>query len=72
MLMAVGWSLGANILVTYLGEEKSDTPLVAAASLCNPFDLVSARIHSMIRDGYASEFECNTIENGFETKVQLI
>ena len=40
MLMAVGWSLGANILVTYLGEEKANTPLVAAASLCNPFDLV--------------------------------
>ena len=41
MLMAVGWSLGANILVRYLGEAKSGTPLAAAVSLCNPFNLVS-------------------------------
>ena len=41
LLMGVGWSLGANILVRYLGEEKSKTPLSAAVSLCNPFDLVS-------------------------------
>ena len=33
------WSLGANILVNYLGTVGHDTPLSAAASLCNPFDL---------------------------------
>jgi predicted alpha/beta-fold hydrolase len=27
--------------VRYLGEEGPDTPLVAAISMCNPFDLVS-------------------------------
>ncbi|KAK9851534.1 hypothetical protein WJX84_003856 [Apatococcus fuscideae] len=42
MLMAVGWSLGANILVRYLGETRSNTPLAAAVSLCNPFNLVVA------------------------------
>ncbi|KAK9862037.1 hypothetical protein WJX84_009827 [Apatococcus fuscideae] len=42
LLMGVGWSLGANILVRYLGEEKEKTPLKAAVSLCNPFDLVRA------------------------------
>ena len=30
----------ANILLRYLGEEGKGTPLKAAASLCNPFDLV--------------------------------
>ena len=30
----------ANILVRYLGEEGAQTPIAAAASLCNPFDLV--------------------------------
>lgn len=30
----------ANILVTYLGEEEKKTPVQAAVSLCNPFDLV--------------------------------
>ncbi|CAG9467412.1 unnamed protein product [Pedinophyceae sp. YPF-701] len=41
-LMAAGWSLGANILVRYLGEEGARTPLTAAVSMCNPFDLVVA------------------------------
>eukprot|EP00252_Welwitschia_mirabilis_P001173 TRINITY_DN11092_c0_g1_i1.p1 TRINITY_DN11092_c0_g1~~TRINITY_DN11092_c0_g1_i1.p1 ORF type:complete len:464 (-),score=44.44 TRINITY_DN11092_c0_g1_i1:233-1624(-) len=36
---AVGWSLGANILVRYLGEERSDCLLSGAVSLCNPFHL---------------------------------
>lgn len=39
-LFAAGWSLGANILVRYLGEEGGATPIAAAAAMCNPFDLV--------------------------------
>lgn len=39
-LLAAGWSLGANILVRYLGEQRHDTPIAAAVSMCNPFDLL--------------------------------
>ncbi|KAJ7520166.1 hypothetical protein O6H91_20G070200 [Diphasiastrum complanatum] len=39
---AVGWSLGANILVRYLGEESEKCTLTGAVSLCNPYDLVIA------------------------------
>jgi len=39
-LLACGWSLGANILVRYLGEEGEAAPLTAAVSLCNPFNLM--------------------------------
>eukprot|EP00238_Polyblepharides_amylifera_P001392 CAMPEP_0196571718 /NCGR_PEP_ID=MMETSP1081-20130531/1844_1 /TAXON_ID=36882 /ORGANISM="Pyramimonas amylifera, Strain CCMP720" /LENGTH=434 /DNA_ID=CAMNT_0041888759 /DNA_START=318 /DNA_END=1622 /DNA_ORIENTATION=- len=39
-IMGVGWSLGANILVNYVGEEGEACPLTSAVSLCNPFDLV--------------------------------
>ena len=39
-LLAAGWSLGGNILVRYLGEEGANSPISAAASLCNPLDLV--------------------------------
>ncbi|EIE22712.1 AB-hydrolase YheT [Coccomyxa subellipsoidea C-169] len=39
-LLAAGWSLGANILVRYLGEEGPKTPISAAISMCNPFNLV--------------------------------
>lgn len=38
-LLAAGWSLGANIMVRYLGEEGGKTPVHAAVSLCNPFNL---------------------------------
>ncbi|KAL2902908.1 Embryogenesis-associated protein EMB8 [Bienertia sinuspersici] len=38
-LYAVGWSLGANILVRYLGQESHDCSLAGAVSLCNPFNL---------------------------------
>lgn len=38
-LFAAGWSLGANILVNYLGLVGEDTPIDGAAALCNPFDL---------------------------------
>eukprot|EP00850_Spirogloea_muscicola_P003263 SM000013S26432 [mRNA] locus=s13:381294:386850:- [translate_table: standard] len=39
-VVAVGTSLGANILVKYLGEEGSNTPLLAAATVGNPWDLL--------------------------------
>ncbi|KAL3499154.1 hypothetical protein ACH5RR_038247 [Cinchona calisaya] len=41
-LYAVGWSLGANILVRYLGQESHSSVLSGAVSLCNPFNLVIA------------------------------
>lgn len=38
-LYAIGWSIGANILVRYLGQESYDCPLSGGVSLCNPFNL---------------------------------
>ncbi|KAF5781760.1 putative alcohol O-acetyltransferase [Helianthus annuus] len=37
-LFAIGTSLGANILVKYLGEDNA--PLVGGASICNPWDIL--------------------------------
>ncbi|XP_074557074.1 uncharacterized protein LOC141813073 [Curcuma longa] len=39
-LFAVGTSVGANILVKYLGEDEGNTPIAGAASICSPWDLV--------------------------------
>jgi predicted alpha/beta-fold hydrolase len=39
-LFAIGNSIGANILVKYLGEEGAATPIGAAAAVCCPWDLV--------------------------------
>ena len=38
-LLAVGYSLGGNVLLKYLGESGSDTPLAAATGVCVPLDL---------------------------------
>ncbi|KAI8096462.1 Alpha/Beta hydrolase protein [Halteromyces radiatus] len=44
-MVGIGFSLGSNILVKYLGEEKENTPLQAAISVGNPFDfLICANI----------------------------
>lgn len=39
-LVGLGFSLGSNVLVKYLGEEQASTPLTAAISVGNPFDVV--------------------------------
>lgn len=38
-LFAVGWSLGGNVLLKYLGEEGAGAPLTAAVAVCAPFQL---------------------------------
>lgn len=38
-LHAVGWSLGGNILLKYLGEEGAASPLAAAVAVCAPYRL---------------------------------
>ncbi|KAK3135484.1 hypothetical protein QOZ80_5BG0419530 [Eleusine coracana subsp. coracana] len=39
-LFTIGTSIGANILVKYLGEEGESTPIAGAASICSPWDLL--------------------------------
>ncbi len=38
-LLAVGYSLGGNVLLKYLGESGDTTPLRAASAVCVPLDL---------------------------------
>lgn len=38
-LLAVGYSLGGNVLLKYLGESGDDTPLRAATAVCVPLNL---------------------------------
>ena len=38
-LLAAGYSLGGNVLLKYLGESQSDTPLAAATAVSVPLDL---------------------------------
>ncbi|KAI9502848.1 hypothetical protein GGI25_002625 [Coemansia spiralis] len=38
-LIGLGFSLGANILAKYIGEEGDGCRFIAAASVCNPYDI---------------------------------
>ncbi|KAL9246621.1 hypothetical protein vseg_020135 [Gypsophila vaccaria] len=49
-LYAVGWSLGANILLRYLSQLSPPSSLSGAVSLCNPFNLPLA--DSNFRQGF--------------------
>jgi predicted alpha/beta-fold hydrolase len=42
---AVGFSLGGNVLLKYLGEQKKNTPIRAAAAISVPFDLGAGADH---------------------------
>ncbi|KAF0683106.1 Aste57867_24794 [Aphanomyces stellatus] len=44
-LLAVGFSLGSNLLVKYLGQEGERCPLNAAVSVGNPFDAMEIYRH---------------------------
>lgn len=43
-LYAVGFSFGATMLANYLGEEGDKTPLSAACTLSNPWDMVMSSV----------------------------
>ena len=46
-VVAVGYSLGGAMLLKYLGEEGSFSPLRAAATICAPLDLVQTCEHML-------------------------
>lgn len=46
-IVAVGFSLGGNMLLKYLGEEGSAAPLVAAAAVSAPIDLKATQVRMM-------------------------
>ncbi|XP_038877849.1 embryogenesis-associated protein EMB8 isoform X4 [Benincasa hispida] len=39
-LFVVGTSIGANVLVKYLGEDGANVPVSGAAAICSPWDLL--------------------------------
>ncbi|KAM2212174.1 hypothetical protein COP1_022371 [Malus domestica] len=39
-LFLIGTSIGANILVKYLGEDGNNVPVAGAAAICNPWDFL--------------------------------
>ncbi|KAJ3053607.1 hypothetical protein HK102_011677, partial [Quaeritorhiza haematococci] len=53
-LLGVGFSLGANIMLKYVGEEGPNCPFIACVPIANPFDLLhgSRLMHKSILGKY--------------------
>lgn len=54
-LLAVGWSLGGNVLLKYLGEEGAAASLAGAVAVCAPFSIRDCAEH--LRRGFARVYQ---------------
>ncbi len=54
-LFAVGWSLGGNVLLKYLGESGAAAPLAGAIAVCPPFLIRECAEH--LRRGFARVYQ---------------
>lgn len=68
-LLAVGTSIGANILVKYLGEEGENTPLAGGAAICCPWDLVIC--DRFIRRSFVQRLYGKILTTGLRGYAQL-
>jgi uncharacterized protein len=67
-LFAVGWSLGGNVLLKYLGEEGERTPLSAAVAVCAPFQLRPCAVR--LRTGFSRVYQ-NHLLNQLKRMIHL-
>ncbi|KAI9029738.1 Alpha/Beta hydrolase protein [Phycomyces nitens] len=74
-MIGIGFSLGSNILVKYLGEEGDKTPLVAGISVANPFDFKSSieMLHQTFlgRRVYSTAMATN-LKNAFKRHMDIL
>ena len=69
-LYAVGCSFGATMLGNYLGEEGDKSPLSAAATLCNPWDLLLSALR-MTEDWWSKTLFSKNIAQFLTRTVQV-
>ncbi|XP_052192707.1 embryogenesis-associated protein EMB8 isoform X2 [Diospyros lotus] len=68
-LCVVGTSIGANILVKYLGEDGINTPIAGAAAICSPWDLLIC--DRFINRRIAQKFYNKALTVGLKAYAQL-
>ncbi|XP_044490795.1 phospholipase ABHD3 isoform X1 [Mangifera indica] len=68
-LYVVGTSIGANILVKYLGEDGVNTPIVGAAAICSPWDLLIC--DRFINRKFVQKFYNRVLAVGLQGYAQL-
>ncbi|KAL3350049.1 hypothetical protein AABB24_022867 [Solanum stoloniferum] len=68
-LFAVGTSIGANVLVKYLGEEGVNTAIVGAVAICCPWDLLIGE--KFLKRRYAQRCYDKALGIGLKVYAQL-
>ncbi|KAJ1950556.1 hypothetical protein FBU59_000618 [Linderina macrospora] len=75
-IIGIGFSLGANMLTKYVGEEGAGCRLVAAVSVCNPFDIdttISKMCEPTIKNRYLyAKALLASLKGLFNTNVKVI
>ena len=72
-LFAVGWSLGGNVLLKYLGETGAGNPLAAAVAVSVPFELepCAERLRTGISRVYQRKLMA-ALKDGLRRKAQSV
>ncbi|POO00219.1 Serine aminopeptidase, S [Trema orientale] len=68
-LFAVGTSIGANVLVKYLGEDGDNVPVAGAVAICSPWDLLIG--DRFIRRRFLQKFYDRALTIGLQGYAQL-
>ena len=66
-IVAVGYSLGGNVLLKYLGESKDETPLKAATAVCVPLDLHECA--EALNTGFSKRYQTHLLKR-MKTSVE--
>ena len=72
-LAAVGYSLGGNVLLKYLGERGPESPLTCAGAVSVPYDL--KRCAESIQQGLSRIYQAhliNGLRETYETKIKAL
>ena len=71
---AIGFSLGGNVVLKYLGERGADSPIGAAATICVPFDLAASsdRISRGFMGGLYTSYFLRSLRRKVRAKKTLL
>ena len=71
---AIGFSLGGNVILKYLGERGAESPIGAAATICVPFDLAAScdRISSGFMGGLYTSYFLRSLRRKVLAKQALL
>ena len=71
---AIGFSLGGNVILKYLGERGADSPIAAAATICVPFGLAAScdRIGHGLMGGLYTRYFLRSLRRKVRAKQPLL